>query len=295
MHELLEPAAPNRDAAFERCRRYLRRRCLRRAAGAGAWRLLAFLAPARTRAELVVLAAWFTLVDELAGEERGLVALRRELDAVAAGEPTCALGAALRPALERLEVPAGLLRRPLTARERARHVRVLETRAELVQRATELAAPEAGVWLRALAVHGDREALRADKLAVAVQCTRWLSNLLAELSRGYLRVPMSELREAGLSLDTLLIPRSERAHAFLLDQVARTRIAYAHGWALCEVLGPVRGRLLAFFLRWHAAALAGLEARGYDPAKGAPPAGLVRLGACAVAALGSRRCPFPSA
>ena len=80
--------------------------------------------------------------------------------------------------------------------------------------------------------------------------------------------------------------------AVVRDQVVWARELLSKGWPLCAELGWMRGRALAFVLRWHAASLSALEARDYDIARDAPPAGLLRLVACAVAAAVKTGSPF---
>ncbi len=304
MHELLKPTAQDRPRSIEICRRYLRGTA--RSTG-NRWRAWPALLPKAMGAERVALAAFFTLRAELERADdftarRNRQALEGEINraqgnteaSAEVGGAKSALGQALAPALVRFTLSAGLLRRALAAGERHRGNHAFETRDELERHAAELATPEARAWLHTLGPSNERMELLADALGTAVLLAHWVARVRPALDEGHLLLPMEELRRFEVSLEEIRTSASSPPSlaSLLAHQTDEARLLFAKGWPLCEELGHVRGRALAFFLRWQAAGLSALEARAFNLADKPPPAGILRFLACLGAALRTRRAPF---
>jgi len=253
--------------------------------------------PRESRDGWLALLAWHALGRELAAlpdgfeRRRGLEALASELDAALEERPTSPLGTALSFALRRHALPEELLRRPLHERRRD-DLGAFETREALLAHARALAVPEGRLYLRLAGAESPRNEALADALALALQLTAWLAELGPAFAHGRLRLPAEELARGRVALAELT---GERASPQLVQVVARqiewARGFYAKGWELCGALGPLRGRQLAFVLRWHAAELAALESAGTRLLRGPARAGWVRALACTSASLVTRAAP----
>lgn len=282
VQELLAPAACSRAEAFARCERELRQR-------SRAWQLVRLGLGPDVRAEAAALVLWHRVLHEAGPARRA--DLRAELERAVDGTPRTPLGTALAACIGRYALPPNLLRGPFLALEEDERVRTYPTRRELTRLVQRLAHPEGRLLLRVLGSAGEREEVLADALCGALMWTRWTTRLLGELDRGHLRVPSDELARHGVSPATLVeAPSAPEVRRLVAAQIAWTRALYARGWPLCQALGARRGTALAFALRWHAAALSALEARGCVPAHQAPRAGWLRVLACAGTSL-SRRPP----
>ena len=287
VHALLAPADLSRAEALARCEAYLATRVRH-------WKLARLFLPRAARDGLVALFAWHALARELADlpsgfeRRRGLDELGHELDLALRENPQSAIGRALSYAARRHELAEELLRRPLLERGRDEHLATFETREALLGHARALAVPEGRLYLAVLGCANARNEALADSCALALQRTHWLAHLGPNLARGRVHLPMDELLRARVELGELTSasgPPSPALAGVLASELGQVRELYARGWDLCRALGPLHGRLLAFVLRWHAAALAALEARALDARRGPPPAGWLRLLACVSASL----------
>lgn len=185
-----------------------------------------------------------------------------------------------------------MLRRPLHQLRRDESLGAHETREALLAHARALAVPEGRLYLRLAGVQGPRNEALCDALALALQLTAWQSDLRGAFALGRLRVPVDELARDGVALAELSGEHASPAlQRVLLRQIAWIRGFYAKGWDLCSALGPLRGRELAFVLRWHAAGLTALEAAGPAHLRGPAPSGWARLLACLSASLVSHSAP----
>jgi len=286
LHALLTPLEVSRAEALSDCEAYLARRFL-------PWRGLRRAVPPSAREGFAALYAWHELARELAAlpgvfeRRRALEELGHELERALREDARSPVGRALSFAVRRHGLAEELLRRPLLERRREEHLATFETREALLGHARALAVPEARLYLAVLGETRARAEALADACALALQLTRWLAELAPDLARGVLHLAMDELLRAGVELTELApdAPRRLPSPALtrvLAAEVARARELYARGWELCPLLGPLRGRALAFVLRWNAATLAALEARKLDALRGPPPAGGLRLAACLV-------------
>ncbi|MSR61847.1 MAG: hypothetical protein EXS08_05325 [Planctomycetes bacterium] len=291
VHELLLPQSLSRAAALELCRRYLATRFRR-------WRLAQTFLPRQDRDGWIALLAWHRLGREIAAQasgferRRGLEELTSELELALGERARTPVGIALSFAARRHELSEEFLRRPLLEWKRDESLATFETREALLAHARALAIPEARLYLQLTDAGSPRNEALVDALAVGLQLTHWLENFARELEHGRLRLPVDELVRGGVELAGLGAAEAQPALTRVLAaHVVWARSFYARGWELCSALGAWRGRHLAFVLRWNAAALAGLEARGCDVQRGPPPAGWVRLVACASTSLLSSHPP----
>lgn len=290
--DLLSPSRVSRSEALALCQHYLRSRWKR-------YRLARRCLPRELRADLPALLAWHELVRDRMLSSPSAAARTTELDRLSqaierlfAGEPDSPIGIALEPAVRLHELPALAFRGPLEEWRRAEHVHTFETRGALLAHARALAAPEGRLLLAVFDLQSERNEIRAEALALGLQLVAWLMHLSRDLEQGRLHLAIEDLSSHGLSiLDLRSGVTTERSRALVRDQIAWARSFIAKGWPLVHELGKVRGRALAFVLRWHAASLSALEARRYDVFRGSPPAGWLRLLACTAASLVTPRPP----
>jgi phytoene/squalene synthetase len=117
----------------------------------------------------------------------------------------------------------------------------------------------------------------------------WITNLERDVRRGRWFVAVEDLLRNRIALDES--PSDEqRWRSLSAEYVSWARRELSKGWGLCATLGPVQGRGLAFLLRWFAASLSSLEARGYAPLR-RPSAGWLRFGACLVTSAATSAVP----
>ncbi len=222
----------------------------------------------------------------------GLQELAHALDASLAEQPNTVLGMALALTIRRHRLPPFLLRGPVETRLRHLDVHAYATREELLAFLKRLVHPTGRVCLRLLGRADERTEVLADALANGVQLTAWLVDLPAVWSRGRLPIPMEDLTRFGVGLKQLGEARHDDAFRRLMaHQIARAREWLARGWPLAEELGPWHGRQLAFFLRWHAAALNAIEVGDFAVLRKRPRGGVLRALACLSASAATTRAP----
>jgi len=292
VQELLRPDGPTRPEALSRCRRFLGAKWR----GFGPGRLLL---PADRRADLVAALAWVAAVQEVRRADDsvgGTAALADVLAEIERGAARTTLAVALQPVVHAYGISLVQLRGPLSEIDRVAAVRSFETRTMLAKHARRLGAPLGRLLLSVLGENGEKEELLADALAVGLCRIGWLRDLRADLARGRLFVAVEDLLECRLDIlslqEALASGVDERAHELVRLQIAEARAELAKGWPLCELLGPWHGRRLAFVLRWHAATLSAIEARGHRIPAGPLPAGWLRALACGVASARGTAAPF---
>ena len=220
--------------------------------------------PADRRGELEALCAWHRILHSASEPRRDELARIRER--AIEGRPETPLGVALAAALLRFALPPNLLRGPFQALASDEEVRTFTTRGEQTAHLKRLVVPEGRLLLKVLGLEGERAEVLADALALGLQRARWTASMRRELSLGRLRIPAEDLRAFDvLPADLERDPAPPAVRELLGGQVAWARSELAKGWPLCHELGHRVGRGLTFLLRWHAASLSALEARGFDP------------------------------
>jgi phytoene/squalene synthetase len=290
--DLLSPATATSSEALAGCQRFLARRWK-------FWPAVRHVLPLEQRSSLISLCAWHELVRERLGSGRDstqrlaeLDRLASEIERVFAGELRTPIAIALAPTVRRHGVAPQAFLAPLEEQRRSEYVGTFETRGALLAHARAIACPEAGLLLAVLGKKGERNEVRADALAIGLQLAAWTTRLVEDLELGRLHVPIEDLDRHRLAiLDLHLRVADERTRALVRDQIAWARSFLAKGWPLVDELGRVRGRALAFVLRWNAASLSALEVRDHDVFAGRPPAGWPRILACAAASAANPRCP----
>ena len=237
--------------------------------------------------------AWHELARAIDREGRPFDALGRVLDETYGGKPTCAMSVALWQTVNRYQFSALSFRRAVDERSRFRETGTFETRDALLRHVRRLVHAETKMMLRVLGRDSERDEKLAFALAEGLQLAAWIVSSKRELARGHLYLAVDDLAEHGVDLLSLQSGESnERLRAVVERQVNWSRELLSKGWPLCRELGPWRGRELAWFLRWHAASLSAVEARGYDVARGTPPAGWLRVLACTAAVAPSCDSPW---
>jgi len=290
MHPLLEPAPISRAQALERCEKHLRSRShqfllVRPLAGENHGHATAVLAYAE---------ALFA-ANEIPGPSargRALQEVSGELENVLAGRPQAPLGHALSATIRLKELGPHLFRGPLEELRASLERRTFDSRQALQVHAQRIARPLGRALLSACDHTSEKNEVLMDALATAWLLSRWTVRFRADWDQGRLNVPVDELSRSGIHLQEIDFSKPEKSlRPLIADQVRWIRSLFHKGWELSTMLGFVRGRLLAFLLRWHAASLSALEARRFDVSRGEPPAGVLRWLACSSVSVLTRRPP----
>ena len=285
------PADIERDEAVQRCRAGVGRRSTLLALGLR-------LQPDDRAADLAACLGWWGALREAArggNPARALDLADEELARVLEERPTTPAGIALAATVRRHALPGLLLRGQLQALRRDVSERAFATRKEHLTHLGRLAHPVGRILLRVHGLATERNDVLSDTLCTAVALSARLVAAKEDWRGGRLDFPVDEMVEHGVELSELDGDRAGPAlRALVALQVRRARELFAKGWPLVHELGPLRGRQLAFALRWHAAGLGALEARRYDVLRGPPRAGFLRFLACATVSAATPRSPFPA-
>jgi phytoene/squalene synthetase len=290
MHSLLEPAPISRSVALERCwaHLYARSRLLR----------LASAFPRENREHLIAVLAFAAVLSEAAetpgpaARRRALKELADDLQSALASSPRSALGHCLSATVRLKELPAPTLLGPLEEIRTNVERKSFETRRRLHEHAQAIARPIGRALLRVVDRSSERNEVLMDALCTGFLLARWTTHFRAHWNLGRLQLPVEELARSGIALQAVDFAKPVPAlRPVVADQVRWIRGYFHKGWPLCAELGPWRGRLMAFFLRWHAASLSALEARNFDVSRGVPPSGVFRFLACTGASLLTTRPP----
>lgn len=302
MHALLVSERLSPEEAQARCDLYLASRWKR-------WRVARRFLPRERLADLTAICTWHELVHELTASGTPEVR-QRDLDELVAtlerafsgdGSPArSALGLALSRTVRLHQLPALLFRGPLEEYRRCEQVSAFETREVLLTHARRIAQPQGRLLLSIAGNTPERDSERnevlVDQLSTGLQLVRWLTELATDLRRGRVHFAIEDVVRHRVDIRALSEGRLDaQTRELVADQIAWARSFFDRGWPLCREFGPWRGRQLAFLLRWHAASLSALEARGYDALSGPPPAGLLRLVACGTVSLATPGAPRFSA
>jgi phytoene/squalene synthetase len=291
--ELLAGTRSGPEEAAVRCGRLL----------AARWRgfgLARRCLPPEVREDVVALLAWHALVRETLGsardaeeEKRWLAVLREVLEEVRSGDGDRVIALALRRAVQRHGLSQLAFAGPLDELARSALVHTHETRTALQRHARRLVQGETRMLLSILGLEGERSELLADALALGMQLADWLVHVERDIEKGHVHFAVEDLARHRVDLLGLRSGRCDEGMRLVVrDQVAWSRELLSRGWPLTLELDAWRGRQLAYVLRWHAASLSAVEARGYDVLSGPPPAGWLRILACTVASAIGRGSPW---
>ncbi|MEM7305157.1 MAG: squalene/phytoene synthase family protein [Planctomycetota bacterium] len=290
--ELLEPTPTSLREASHKCRSWLFRQNL--------WFALLLRADAVESGNALATAAAFEslvrkifAVPSIAQREEHAHLLGQEIDLGAEGRALSVMGRSLSEPFQRYEIPPFLFRSRLPALQTEASLATVGTREELHALAKRLAHPTGRIALRILGAASERNEVLADALATGVQLALWLRWLAEDWRAGRLRLPMDELAHHRVDLASLSSERTgDGVRSVVARSVADAREALAKGWPLTDALGPLHGRRLAVFLRWHAASLSAIEFADYDALRHPPRGGLLRGLACVAAGSATVRAPF---
>ena len=251
MHPLLEPAPISRAKALERCETHLRSRSrqflfVRPLAGEDHGHVTAILAYAEA-----LLAA--SEGPGPAARGRALEEVSGELENALAGRPRAALGHALSATIRLKELAPHLFRGPLEEQQESLERRTFESRQSLQNHAQRIARPLGRALLASCDQTSEKNEVLMDALATAWLLTRWTVRFRGDWDQGRLNLPVDELSRSGLHLQELDFSKPQDSlRPLIADQVRWIRTLFHKGWELPTELGFLRGRLLAFLLRWHA-------------------------------------------
>lgn len=207
-------------------------------------------------------------VDEDADEERArarLEGFRRELALLYEGTPTEPLTAALRPHVERFQIPRLYFEELINGVAMDLSQRRYGTFTDLHRYCYRVASIVGLICLRIFGEAEDRGRRYAENLGVALQLTNILRDVGSDLSRGRVYLPADELARFGVDEDALR--RCERDRAFL--ELMRFQAERARSFfeaAEREVTALDRRRLLAaeIMARVYRRLLERIEASGFD-------------------------------
>jgi len=230
------------------------------------------LLPRPQREAIRAVHAWSRALDDGVDEERDdgrarerLERFRRELALLYEGTPEEPLTAALRPHVQRFELPRAYFEELINGVEMDLSHRRYGTFNELQRYCYRVASIVGLICLRIFGEAEDRGRRYAENLGLALQLTNILRDVGSDLARGRVYLPADELARFGVSEETLR--RRERDRAFLelmRFQAARARSFFEAAEREVEALD--RRRLIAaeVMARVYRRLLDRIEASGFD-------------------------------
>lgn len=235
---------------------------------------------------------------EAAPEQRlaDLADYRRDLDAVAAGQPPSTrwrgIFAALAAAIQRHALPYALLADLLSAFEQDVVQQRYADRAELLDYCRRSANP-VGRLLLHLYGFGDPVALqRSDAICTALQLANFWQDLGVDTRRGRLYLPLADCERHGVDPQAVLAGRDSPAlRALLAAQVAWTRALMHAGAPLVHTVPGRAGWELRGVVQGGLRILEKIESGGFDSLARRPTLGALDLPLLAWRALRMRPDP----
>jgi squalene synthase HpnC len=235
------------------------------------------LLPRRQRAHLMALYGYARLVDDAGDEAPGdrtalLAEIEADLDRVYAGQP------AVHPLLRSLaatvvacDLPRAPLQALLEANRRDQVVSRYRTFNELVAYCELSANPVGRLVLAVLGAATPERVRLSDAICTGLQLTEHWQDVLEDLDRGRVYVPLADLARFGCQVDDLRHrPATAQVRSLLAFEAGRARRLLAAGPPLVRTLRGRPALAVAGFVAGGRAALDAIERAGYDVSGGAP-------------------------
>ena len=208
------------------------------------------------------------LADETGGGEEALGLLawwRSELEACYAGQATHPVMVALRPTIERFDIPAQPFLDLLTAFEQDQRVKRYTTYAQLFDYCRNSANPVGRLVLYLCEAFDERRAALSDNICTALQLTNFWQDVARDFAIGRVYLPAEDRARFGYADADLEAQAFTPPFANLLRfEVDRTRALFQQGLPLVELV-PAEVRLdIELFARGGLAILQKIEQAGYN-------------------------------
>ncbi len=254
------------------------------------------LLPRAQREHLLALYGFARLADELGDELDGdrlaaLGWLERELDLAYAGTATHPLLRRLQPTIVACRLPRDPFLRLIEANRQDQRVRRYESWPSLRAYCHLSADPVGELVLHVFGAATPERVQLSNEICTALQLIEHCQDVVEDLRRDRVYMPLDDLARFGLRVDDLATPaRSPALRPLIEFEVARARGLLRDGSPLIATLrGRVRVAVAAFIGGGHAA-LDAIVANGYDVVGSAPRASnRARLAATVRALAGGRR------
>jgi len=253
------------DAGFAECERIAR-------AHYENFSLGSHLLPRHLRRHIAAIYAYARTADDFADEEpdrgRAGAALDRwegELEACYAGGSRHPIFVALAETVRQFEIPIEPFRRLLTAFRTDIAFTGFQTFDELGQYCAHSANPIGHLVLYLFGYRDDERQVRADDICTALQLTNFWQDLAGDYAKGRVYVPTEDLVRFGYSEAELAARRVTPAfRALMAFECERTRVLFARGLPLVDMVEPRAAREIQLFARGGLAILDRLAAVDYD-------------------------------
>jgi squalene synthase HpnC len=232
--------------------------------------------PRRVRGHLLALYGFARLVDDVGDEASGdrlalLDWLDAEVDRVYAGAPTLPVTARLAATVRACAIRPDPLRALIAANRQDQRITRYETIDDLFAYC-ELSANPVGRLVLAVLGAATPERLRlADAICTGLQLTEHLQDVVEDLDRGRVYLPLADLARFGCEVDDLRRrPAGAQVRSLLAFEVGRARSLLAAGAPLVRTLRGRPALAVAGFVAGGRAALDAIQRAGYDVSGGPP-------------------------
>ena len=208
------------------------------------------------------------LADEAGGGDRALALLhwwREELLACYGGRPTHPVFVALRPTIERFQIPPEPFLDLLAAFEQDQYVKRYQTFDQLLDYCRCSANPVGRLVLHIGEAFDERRAALSDLVCTALQLANFWQDVSRDYDIGRVYLPEEDRRRFGYGDEDLAARRFTPAFADLMRfEVGRTRELFEQGRPLLGLVPADLSMDVELFLRGGLAVLDKIERCGYD-------------------------------
>jgi squalene synthase HpnC len=228
--------------------------------------VVSVLAPRFARPHLRAVYGFARLVDTLGDEAPGdREALLDELERELEGEPRTEIMRRLQATIADRELPLEPFRRLIEANRIDQVRRRYETWDDVRGYCTYSADPVGRLVLGIYGRAGEPDLVAmSDAVCTGLQLVNFVQDPPRDLSLGRVYLPQEDLRRFGVADEDLAGPLTEPVAELLMFEAARARRLLQQGLPLRQALGGRAGLSVALYARGGLAALAALEAAGWD-------------------------------
>jgi squalene synthase HpnC len=288
---------PGSSIAADRSRHYAARRLTRRIAlqHYENFTVVSLALPRHLRQDFYNIYAFCRHADDLADEIENsadslakLAELKRDVHAMYAGALRHPVLIALSDTQQKYDIPIDPFLKLIDAFEQDRRVSRYETFADLRDYCRRSADPVGHLVLYLSGYRDPRRQSLADYTCTALQLTNFWQDVVSDLGRGRIYIPLEDLARFGVSEQDLLDRLATPAFVALMRfQVSRTREWFARGDALLPLVDRRLRLDLSLYGTGGRAILDRIEAVGYNVVSRRPTLSrLAKLGLFARALLG---------
>ena len=232
--------------------------------------------PRRVRGHLLALYGFARLVDDVGDEASGdrlalLDWLDAEVDRVYAGAPRLPVTARLAATVRACAIRPDPLRALIAANRQDQRITRYETIDDLFAYCELSANPVGRLVLAVLGAATPERVRLADAICTGLQLTEHWQDVVEDLDRGRVYVPLADLARFGCKVDDLRRrPAGAEVRSLLAFEVERARSLLAAGAPLVRTLRGRPALAVAGFVAGGRAALDAIQRAGYDVSGGPP-------------------------